>query len=377
MACPGASVELVSIQAGSVVASTIARYPEGSLPGGSLSPSELEQAAVSNPESLFSSGFLDEYGRVGPAMMFVAAEPQVDDDGENVTAAPPDGAAAAAVGSDTLMRVVVAAASAVLSAIAVAIGAFLFLRRLRGKKDALGKGISGYTSVSPVDVHQQVLMEISAEELQRALKGAQVLGKGGQAVVYRANLRKVHREPVAIKKLTGSSSSPVFAGDAAGAWSFVEEARRLHQLGSNPNIISIYAICPSQGALVMELGQDLQPSLHDCLARQPFLPWRTRLGFLYDIASALWHVHNHRMLHLDIKPANIIVKQDGKSALLADFGMADEVQESGAAVLGIEDSGQEHVGTKIYRDPFIDVMFRPASDIYSLGVTMVEVVTGQ
>ena len=368
MACPGSSVELVSIQAGSVLASTIARYPEGSLPEGSLSPSDLEQAAVVNPESLFSAAFLDKYGPVGPAMRFVADEPQVQVDDEDV---PAEGAPA---GSNMMIVIVAAVVAAVLFAMAAAVVAVLFLRRRRVKEDALGKGLSGYTQVSPVDAHQ-VLMEISAEELQRALKGAQVLGRGGQAVVYRANLRKVHREPVAIKKLTGYSS-PVFAGDA-GAWSFVEEARKLHVLGANPNIISIYAICPAEGALVMELGQERQPSLHDCLSRPPFLPWRTRLWFLYDIASALWHVHNHRMVHLDIKPGNIIIKQDGKSALLADFGMADEVQKSGAAVLGTGDSGHDHVGTRIYRDPFIDSVFRPASDIYSLGVTMVEVVTGQ
>ena len=277
------------------------------------------------------------------------------------------------------MPILVIAIAGPLVATVLAVGAVLLVQRRLRKSSTQGPSysqVSSYSSHQSRAGVQQGLMEITSDELQKALDGAQVLGKGGQAVVYLAHLPKVHRELVAIKKLTGAADIPGFAGDG-GAWAFVEEARRLHQLGSNPNIINIYAICPTEGALVMELGQDQQPSLHDCLSRAPFLPWRKRLAFLYDVASALWYIHNQSMLHLDIKPANIIIKQDGTSALLADFGMADEVQESGVASLRHEESGQEHVGTKVYKDPFVVNIFRPASDVYSLGVTIIEVVTGQ
>ena len=368
IACPGASVELLSVQAGSVLASTVTRYPPGPLPEGSMSPAELEQAVASDPESLFSADFIDDYGPLGPGIVA-----QVQGNEEDVPADPTDN------GGGVGMPMLVIAIVGAMVATVLAVGALILLQRRFRKRRDQGPSysqVSSYSSQSRSGV-QQGLMEITSDELQKALEGAQVLGKGGQAVVYLAHLPKVHREPVAIKKLTGAANSPAFA-EEAGAWSFVKEARRLHQLGSNPNIINIYAICPTEGALVMELGQDEQPSLHDCLAGAPFLPWRKRLAFLYDVASALWYIHNQSMLHLDIKPANIIIKQDGKSALLADFGMADEVQESGVASLRHEDSSQqEHVGTKVYKDPFVVNIFRPASDVYSLGVTIIEVVTGQ
>ena len=360
IACPGASVELLSVQAGSVLASTVARYPLGPLPGGSLSPAELEQAVASIPESLFSADFIDEYGPLGPAIVA-----QIQGNEEDVQADPADNTGTG-IGMPIL---VIGIVGAVFATVLAGAALFLLLRQLRERNDQ-GPSyaqVSSFPDQSRAGGVQQGLMEITSKELQKALEGAQVLGKGGQAVVYGAHLPKVHREAVAIKKLEGAASSPVFA----------EEARRLHQLGSNPNIINIYAICPTEGALVMELGQDKQPSLHHCLARPPFLPWRKRPGFLYDVASALWHVHSQGMLHLDIKPGNIIIKQDGKSALLADFGMADEVRESGAASLRTDGSGHEHVGTTIYKDPFVVNVFRPASDVYSLGVTIIEAVTGQ
>ena len=356
-----------------MLASTIARYPAGPLPEGSLSPAELEQAVASNnPESLFSADFIDEYGPLGPSPAMVAQIQGNEEDVEEDAQA--DAADTTGTGNSIMPILVIAIVGAVFATVLAGAALLLLVqRRLRKRSDDQGPShaqVSSFPDQSRAGAVQQGLMEITSEELRKALEGAQVLGKGGQAVVYRAHLPKVHREPVAIKKLTGAASSPVFA----------EEARRLHQLGSNPNIINIYAICPAEGALVMELGQGTQPSLHHCLARPPFLPWRKRPGFLYDVASALWHVHSQGMLHLDVKPANVIIKQDGTSALLADFGMADEVQESGAAShlqIMDDDSGHEHVGTKIYKDPFVVNVFRPASDVYSLGVTIVEAVTGQ
>jgi serine/threonine protein kinase len=217
---------------------------------------------------------------------------------------------------------------------------------------------------------EEGLKIMTSEELLLAVNDWSIdrrLGAGGQANVYKARVAW-SRRPLAVKRLSSIQGGGVVQQEEAQA-TFIQEAEKLYGLGTHPNIIHIYAICPEELALVMELGS---MSLHDGLSRNPLLPWRKRLNFLHDAATALAHVHSSEMLHLDIKPANIIISKDGNDALLADFGMAGKIEPGNSL-----SARSGPVGTVIYKDTYGDGVLRPASDIYSLGVTILEVVCGE
>ncbi len=152
-----------------------------------------------------------------------------------------------------------------------------------------------------------------------------LLGEGGMGQVFRA-YDKTLRRRVAIKLLrTDARKRPDGATpsqDEAGAWSterVLREARMAASL-EHPNVIGIYDVGEHEGVpfIVMELVKG--PSLRTAVG-QPGVPALERVRWLVDVARALGAAHRVGMVHRDVKPENVLVREDGVVKVL-DFGIA-------------------------------------------------------
>ncbi|MFF3215382.1 protein kinase [Streptomyces sp. NPDC002886] len=191
------------------------------------------------------------------------------------------------------------------------------------------------------------------------LEGA--IGSGGTADVYRGVDEVLGRE-VAVKVFrTGT--------DTVTADRFCDEARLLARL-SHRALVTVYdAGRHGQGAfMVTELirGATLRARVN----AGPLSPVQvTRIGA--DISSALDHVHAHGIIHHDVKPSNVLLSEEG-SPHLADFGLSRTVHEHSVS------APDALVGTVAYMAPeqLLGEGTSTASDIYALGVTLLEALTG-
>ncbi|MDR1292949.1 MAG: Stk1 family PASTA domain-containing Ser/Thr kinase [Clostridiales Family XIII bacterium] len=191
------------------------------------------------------------------------------------------------------------------------------------------------------------------------------IGDGGMAVVYMARDKLLNR-PVAIKVLR-----PEYVTDANFVDSFRKESRAAASL-THPNIVSIFDVGKDGNVyyIVMELVEG-RP-LSDIIREKGPLDYRFVLKISEQIASALSVAHRNNIIHRDVKPHNILITQDGH-AKITDFGIARAVTD-GTTVNDNTVKGTVHYfspeqGRGMYMDE--------RSDIYSLGIVMYEMLTGQ
>ena len=141
-----------------------------------------------------------------------------------------------------------------------------------------------------------------------------VLGIGGMAVVYKALDQKLGRN-VAIKVLRDDT-----AMDTESRRRFHTEYQAVAML-SHPNIRAVYDVVSSGDTeyIVMEYVDGI--NLKQYLKKKGHLSWKEALHFSAQIARALSHAHEKGIVHMDIKPQNIMLLRDG-TAKIADFGIA-------------------------------------------------------
>lgn len=191
------------------------------------------------------------------------------------------------------------------------------------------------------------------------------IGRGGMGVVYKAFDRDTQRD-VAIKLVDSRlSDNPAFTGLLAN------EAGKMGQL-DHENIVRLHhaEIDRRPPFLVMEYCPGR--TLRQLLQTPPQLPLREVLDISCQLARALAHAHAKNIIHLDIKPANILVDSTGK-AKLTDFGIAAALDRARIT------SDKTLMGTPGYMSPehACGQEVNERSDLYSLGVVMYEMLTGQ
>jgi len=194
----------------------------------------------------------------------------------------------------------------------------------------------------------------------------QMLGKGGMGAVYLAWDPELRRR-VAIKRMRDQ-----MAPDDRARVRFEREARNAAAL-VHPNIVTVHAVdfTPPEYAIVMEYVEGV--SLKELAARGP-LPPRRVAQLLRDVARAVHYAHEKHIVHRDLKPTNILIDARG-APKVADFGLAKNL------LVDIKVTRETEIaGTPPYMSPehFAGPdAIRPASDIFSLGVILYELLTAQ
>ena len=190
------------------------------------------------------------------------------------------------------------------------------------------------------------------------------VGHGGMADVYRGRDLVLERA-VAVKILRDATADP------GARERFVAEARTLAGL-SHPGLVTVLDAGTDEQRLylVMELVEE--PTLADA-CRPDGLGAGPVATIGAQVADALAYVHSRGIVHRDVKPANVLLSTDGR-VLLADFGIA-RLTENAAALT----AAGSVIGTAAYLAPeqLRGGPISPALDVYSLGLVLIEALTGR
>ena len=195
------------------------------------------------------------------------------------------------------------------------------------------------------------------------------IGAGGMSTVYRATDTTLQRQ-VAIKLMNRE-----IASDSDQLERFRREARAVAQL-SHPHIVG-----------VIDYGEDLDPAfprpyivfeyvegetLKERIRRSGRLPITEAVAYAIEIARALGTAHAHHIVHRDVKPQNVLIDEEGQ-AKVTDFGIARTLDEEGLTVDG------RVLGTTDYVSPeqALGRGVTGQSDLYSLGIVLYEMLTGE
>jgi len=190
-------------------------------------------------------------------------------------------------------------------------------------------------------------------------------GVGGMATVYTAKDLVLNRH-VAVKVLKEE-----FTTDEEFVKRFNTEALAAASL-SHANIVSIYDVGNEDNIyyIVMELVRG--KTLKQIITENGPISWKWATNIAIQIASALEVAHKNNIVHRDIKPHNIIITEDGV-AKVTDFGIAKAVSNSTITAFGTTIGSVHYFSPEQAKGGYTDAK----SDIYSLGVVMYEMLTGQ
>ena len=189
------------------------------------------------------------------------------------------------------------------------------------------------------------------------------IGSGGMADVYKGKDHKLNRY-VAIKVLKSD-----YRSDQVFIKKFLSEAQAAAGL-MHPNVVNVYDVGQDRGLyyMVMELVEGI--TLKDYIEKKGRISPKEAVSISIQMVTGLQAAHNHHIIHRDIKPQNIIISKDGK-VKVTDFGIAratTSTQTISTSVMG----SVHYTSPEQARGGVVD----QKSDIYSIGITMYEMVTG-
>ncbi|HUO84292.1 MAG TPA: protein kinase, partial [Thermoanaerobaculia bacterium] len=199
------------------------------------------------------------------------------------------------------------------------------------------------------------------------------LGSGGMGEIFRARDSRLGRE-IAIKVLPHHLRE-----DPMALARFQREAKAIAAI-SHPNILAIHDVGTDSGVFyaVTELLEGR--TLRERIGGNP-LPWREAIDLAAGIAEGLAAAHDRGVIHRDLKPENIFLTRDGRVKIL-DFGLAhtgDEAQPEEDPTTDVMTTPGAIVGTVGYMSPeqLRSQTVGPASDVFSLGCVLFEMITGR
>src|SRR5438270_1407272 len=191
------------------------------------------------------------------------------------------------------------------------------------------------------------------------------IGHGGMSTVYRA-LDETLQRRVAVKLMNREVVS-----DSAQLERFRREARAVAQL-NHPHIVQVIDAAEDEGTPYIVFEYVEGETLKDRIRRYGRLPVSEAVAYAIEIARALGAAHDRQIVHRDVKPQNVLIGGEG-SAKITDFGIARSLAEEGLTVAG------RVLGTTDYVSPE-QALGHPVtgqSDLYSLGVVLYEMLTGE
>jgi len=157
---------------------------------------------------------------------------------------------------------------------------------------------------------------------------------------------------------------------------FLKEARTIAKL-DHPGIVRIHDVFEENGTAYYVMDFIEGENLNDKVKREGPLSEERALGYIRQVADALSFVHGHNIMHLDVKPANILIRKSDDKAILIDFGTAKQYDSEGSQTsttpIGLSAGYAPIEMTK----PGGVQTFSPETDVYSLGATLYYLVTGQ
>src|SRR5215472_6301639 len=191
------------------------------------------------------------------------------------------------------------------------------------------------------------------------------IGSGGMSTVYRALDETLQRQ-VAVKLMNREVAS-----DSDQLERFRREARAVAQL-SHPHIVGVIDAGEDEGRPYIVFEYVEGETLKERIRRVGRLPIAEAVAYAIEIARALGAAHARHIVHRDVKPQNVLIDEEG-SAKVTDFGIARTLDEEGLTADG------RVLGTTDYVSPeqALGQYVTGQSDLYSLGVVLFEMLSGQ
>ncbi len=219
---------------------------------------------------------------------------------------------------------------------------------------------SGFTSV------WDSVVRVLRSSLSGDYRITRELGRGGQAAVFQADELALNRQ-VAIKVL-----APGVVNGERDVELFRREAQTIANL-THPHIVTVYSVRQVDDLHLFVMQYIEGRSLAAIIAERGPLPLTTVRAVAFQVGNALQYAHKRGVIHRDIKPANVLFDEDG-NAIVTDFGIAKDITKGTSSTLtgGL-------LGTPAYMSPeqCNQLPVTWASDQYSMGVMLYEMLTGR
>ena len=219
------------------------------------------------------------------------------------------------------------------------------------------------------------------------------LGQGSFGITYLARIRlagtlgsldssvRVAVKEFFMREINGREGATVTCSNRNGLYDkyrtkFVREAENLGRL-NHPHIVRVLEAFEANNTAYYAMEYIDGGTLNDHIAAHNGLPEEEGIVWMQQIGSALAYMHDHRMLHLDLKPGNIMRRSDGTGVLI-DFGLSKQYDTQGepesSTSVGAGTPGYAPIEQQQYRE---GREFPVTMDVYALGATLYKMLTGQ
>ena len=222
----------------------------------------------------------------------------------------------------------------------------------------------------------------------------QMLGQGTFGITYLATTKvkvagalgelettmQVAIKEFFMKEINGREDNTVTSGSKGGVYDkykkkFAREAENLSKL-HHPNIVKVLEYFETNNTIYYAMEYVEGGNLDAYIAQRNGLPEAECVKYAEQIGSALSYMHAHKMLHLDLKPGNVMLRKNG-DAVLIDFGLSKQYDDNGnpetSTTIGGGTPGYAPIEQSDYHE---GKSFPVTMDVYALGATMYKMLTG-